>query len=73
MRLKRAPKKQDLPNFKNRWGELGFDEQYLIYSKADQDVATLQQQAEAALTTGANVFVRDPVDSDAAANCKVRR
>ena len=58
---------QDLPNFKNRLGELGFDEQYLIYSNANQDAATQQQQAEAALTNGANVLVLDPVDSDAAA------
>ena len=58
---------QDLPNFKNRLSELGFDEQYLIYSNANQDAATQQQQAEAALTNGANVLVLDPVDSDAAA------
>jgi D-xylose transport system substrate-binding protein len=58
---------QDLPNFKNRLRELGFDEQDLIYSNANQDAATQQQQAEAALTNGANVLVLDPVDSDAAA------
>jgi D-xylose transport system substrate-binding protein len=58
---------QDLPNFKHRLSELGFDEQYLIYSNANQDAATQQQQAEAALTNGANVLVLDPVDSDAAA------
>ena len=58
---------QDLPNFKNRLSELGFDEQYLIYNNANQDAATQQQQAEAALTNGANVLVLDPVDSDAAA------
>jgi D-xylose transport system substrate-binding protein len=58
---------QDLPNFKNRLKELGFDEQYLIYNNANQDAATQQQQAEAALTNGANVLVLDPVDSDAAA------
>jgi D-xylose transport system substrate-binding protein len=58
---------QDLPNFKNRLQELGFDAQYLIYSNANQDAATQQQQAEAALTNGANVLVLDPVDSDAAA------
>jgi D-xylose transport system substrate-binding protein len=58
---------QDLPNFKNRLHELGFDEQYLIYNNANQDAATQQQQAEAALTNGANVLVLDPVDSDAAA------
>ena len=58
---------QDLPNFKNRLKELGFDTQLLIYSNANQDAATQQQQAEAALTNGANVLVLDPVDSDAAA------
>jgi D-xylose transport system substrate-binding protein len=58
---------QDLPNFKNRLTELGFDEQHLIYSNANQDAATQQQQAEAALTNGAQVLVLDPVDSDAAA------
>ncbi len=58
---------QDLPNFKNRLKELGFDNQYLIYSNANQDAATQQQQAEAALTNRANVLVLDPVDSDAAA------
>jgi D-xylose transport system substrate-binding protein len=58
---------QDLPNFKHRLKELGFDEQYLIYNNANQDAATQQQQAEAALTNGADVLVLDPVDSDAAA------
>jgi D-xylose transport system substrate-binding protein len=58
---------QDLPNFKKRLMELGFDIQNLIYSNANQDAATQQQQAEAALTNGANVLVLDPVDSDAAA------
>jgi len=58
---------QDLPNFKKRLRELGFDEGNLIYSNANQDAATQQQQAEAALTNGANVLVLDPVDSDAAA------
>jgi D-xylose transport system substrate-binding protein len=58
---------QDLPNFKHQLRALGFDERYLIYSNANQDAATQQQQAEAALTNGANVLVLDPVDSDAAA------
>ncbi len=58
---------QDLPNFKHRLQELGFNDQNLIYSNANQDAATQQQQAEAALTNGANVLVLDPVDSDAAA------
>ena len=58
---------QDLPNFKKRLRELGFDERNLIYSNANQDAATQQQQAEAALTNDASVLVLDPVDSDAAA------
>jgi D-xylose transport system substrate-binding protein len=40
----------------------------LIYSNADQDAAKQQQQAEAALTQGANVLVLDPVDGKAAAS-----
>lgn len=39
----------------------------IIYSNADQDAAKQQQQAEAALTQGANVLILDPVDSKAAA------
>jgi D-xylose transport system substrate-binding protein len=39
----------------------------IIYSNADQDAAKQQQQAEAALTQGANVLVLDPVDSASAA------
>ena len=39
----------------------------MIYSNADQDAAKQQQQAEAALTQGANVLVLDPVDGKAAA------
>src|SRR5256885_1988797 len=39
----------------------------LIYSNADQDAAKQQQQAEAALTNGANVLVLDPVDAASAA------
>jgi D-xylose transport system substrate-binding protein len=58
---------QDLPNFKRRLVELGFAEKDLIYNNANQDAATQQQQAEAALTNGARVLVLDPVDSDAAA------
>ncbi len=58
---------QDLPNFKRRLSELGFNEQHLIYNNANQDAATQQQQAEAALTNGATVMVLDPVDSNAAA------
>lgn len=40
----------------------------IIYSNADQDAAKQQQQAEAALTQGANVLVLDPVDGKAAAS-----
>src|SRR5690348_17265282 len=36
----------------------------IIYSNADQDAAKQQQQAESALTQGANVLVLDPVDRD---------
>ncbi|WP_270887010.1 ABC transporter substrate-binding protein [Pedococcus sp. 5OH_020] len=39
----------------------------VIYSNADQDASKQQQQAEAALTQGANVLVLDPVDGKAAA------
>lgn len=39
----------------------------LIYSNAQQDPARQQQQAEAAITNGADVLVLDPVDSKAAA------
>jgi D-xylose transport system substrate-binding protein len=59
---------QDLPNFKARLQELGYDvDADLIYSNANQDAAAQQSQAEAALTNGAKVLVLDPVDSDAAA------
>lgn len=40
----------------------------IIYSNADQDASKQQQQAEAALTQGANVIVLDPVDGKAAAS-----
>src|SRR6476661_4407749 len=40
----------------------------VIYSNADQDASKQQQQAEAALTQGANVLVLDPVDGKAAAS-----
>jgi len=58
----------DLPDFKAKLTELGFDvANNLIYSNANQDAATQQSQAEAAITNGATVLVLDPVDSDAAA------
>jgi D-xylose transport system substrate-binding protein len=40
----------------------------VIYSNADQNAAKQQQQAESALTQGANVLVLDPVDGAAAAS-----
>ncbi|WP_374970930.1 sugar ABC transporter substrate-binding protein [Terrabacter sp. BE26] len=40
----------------------------VLYSNADQDAGKQQQQAEAALTQGANVLVLDPVDGKAAAS-----
>lgn len=58
----------DLPDFKAKLTELGFDvENNLIYSNANQDASAQQSQAEAAITNGATVLVLDPVDSDAAA------
>lgn len=44
----------------------------LIYSNADQDAAKQQQQAEAAITKGADVLVLDPVDSASAASIVTR-
>ena len=38
----------------------------IIYSNADQDAAKQQQQAEAAITKGADVMVLDPVDAASA-------
>ena len=40
----------------------------IIYSNADQNAAKQQQQAESALTQGADVLVLDPVDGAAAAS-----
>lgn len=40
----------------------------VIYSNADQDASKQQQQAESALTQGANVLVLDAVDTKAAAS-----
>lgn len=56
---------QDRPNFERRLKEL-CAECEIIYSNADQDASKQQQQAEAALTRGADVMVLDPVDSEAA-------
>jgi len=56
---------QDRPNFERRLKEVCADCE-LIYSNADQDPAKQQQQAEAALTKGAEVMVLDPVDAASA-------
>jgi len=55
----------DRPYFEQKVAELCPDCE-IIYSNADQDAAKQQQQAEAALTNGAQVLVLDPVDSAAA-------
>jgi D-xylose transport system substrate-binding protein len=57
---------QDNPNFQRKVRELCSDCE-VIYSNADQDAAKQQQQAEAAITQGAEVMVLDPVDAAAAA------
>jgi D-xylose transport system substrate-binding protein len=44
----------------------------ILYSNADQDAAKQQQQAEAAITNGANVLVLDPVDSASAGSIVAR-
>lgn len=56
---------QDKPNFEKKVKEL-CDGCEIIYSNADQDAAKQQQQAEAALTQGAQVLVLDPVDAASA-------
>jgi D-xylose transport system substrate-binding protein len=38
----------------------------ILYSNADQDASKQQQQAEAAITNGAEVMVLDPVDAESA-------
>jgi D-xylose transport system substrate-binding protein len=57
---------QDKPLFEKRLNAKCPDCE-LIYSNADQDAAKQQQQAEAALTKGADVLVLDPVDAASAA------
>jgi D-xylose transport system substrate-binding protein len=57
---------QDKPRFEKKVKELCADCE-ILYSNADQDAAKQQQQAEAAITQGANVLVLDPVDSASAA------
>ena len=56
----------DRPYFEAKFKEL-CPECKVIYSNANQDAAAQQQQAEAALTNGAQVLVLDPVDSVASA------
>jgi D-xylose transport system substrate-binding protein len=56
---------QDRPLFTAKLKAICSDCQ-LIYSNADQDASKQQQQAEAALTQGANVLVLDPVDAASA-------
>jgi len=56
---------QDRPKFEARVKQLCSDCK-VIYSNADQDPAKQQQQAEAALTKGANVLVLDAVDAASA-------
>jgi D-xylose transport system substrate-binding protein len=56
---------QDRPNFERKVQELCPDCE-IIYSNADQDAAKQQQQAEAAITQGAEVMVLDPVDAASA-------
>jgi D-xylose transport system substrate-binding protein len=62
---------QDRPNFEKKLKELCPDCE-LIYSNADQDAAKQQQQAEAAITKGANVLVLDPVDAASAGSIVAR-
>ncbi|WP_224361713.1 ABC transporter substrate-binding protein [Hyalangium versicolor] len=56
----------DRPHFERKVKEL-CSECEVIYSNADQDASKQQNQAEAALTNGAQVLVLDPVDSASAA------
>jgi D-xylose transport system substrate-binding protein len=56
----------DRPNFVQKVKALCADCK-VLYSNATQDAAKQQQQAEAALTQGADVMVLDPVDGAAAA------
>jgi D-xylose transport system substrate-binding protein len=57
----------DRPLFEAKIKELCADCK-IVYSNADQDAAKQQQQAESALTEGAQVLVFDPVDGKAAAS-----
>src|SRR6187431_3282686 len=57
----------DRPNFEKKVKELCSDCK-LLYSNATQDAAKQQNQAEAALTQGADVLVVDAVDAGSAAS-----
>src|SRR3954471_23908935 len=56
----------DRPNFEKKVKELCSDCK-LLYSNATQDAAKQQNQADAALTQGADVLVLDAVDAGSAA------
>ena len=56
----------DRPYFEAKLKTLG--EYEVLYSNADQDAAKQQTQAEAALVSGVDVLVLDPVDSAASAS-----
>jgi D-xylose transport system substrate-binding protein len=62
---------QDRPNFEKELNQICPDCD-LIYSNADQDAAKQQQQAEAAITKGADVLVLDPVDAASAGSIVAR-
>ncbi len=55
----------DRPYFEAKFKELCPGKE-IIYNNASEDAAAQQQQAEAALTAGADVLVLDPVDGKAA-------
>ncbi|MGH2952775.1 MAG: sugar ABC transporter substrate-binding protein [Solirubrobacterales bacterium] len=57
---------QDRPLFEGKVDELCPDCE-ILYSNADQDIPTQQQQVEAAITEEVDVLVLDPVDSASAA------
>ena len=62
---------KDRPAFEAKVKEI-CDNCEIIYSNADQDAAKQQQQAEAAITKGADVMVLDPVDSASAGGIVTR-
>jgi D-xylose transport system substrate-binding protein len=58
---------QDRPHFEQKVKQICADCN-IFYANADQDADTQQQQAEAALTKGADVLVLDPVDASSASS-----